>query len=92
MRKHFGFLLLALAAIAFAGGAEARSQLPVQAAGNQAASHATTSASATVGFRIVIRESLALGGPQQPARPDSPKLTQSVSFEGGREVVTLARP
>jgi hypothetical protein len=90
MKKHLGWLLLALSAIVFAGGAEARSQLPVQATGSQ--SSASTTASATVGFRIVIRESLALGGPQQAARADSPKLTQSVSFENGREVVTLARP
>lgn len=89
MRKHLGSLLLALAA--FAGNVEASSQLTAQPAGGHLSS-SRTSASAAVNFRIVIRESLSLGGQQQKARPDAPPMVRSVSIEDGREVVTLARP
>ena len=89
MRKHLGPLLLAL--VAFAGNVEASSQFTAQPAGSHASS-SRTSASAAVNFRIVIRESLSLGGQQQKARPDAPPMVQSVSIENGREVVTLARP
>lgn len=89
MRKPTTLLLLALLAAAVAGNAQASSQLTTQATGSSGGS---VSASATVSFRIVIREDLRLGGEQQKARPTSPQLTRQVSFENGREVVTLARP
>jgi len=82
------FLLLSLCAI---GNAEASSQFSSEAAGSHAPT-STVRASAAVNFRIVIRETLTLGGEQQKSSPDRPQLTQSVSFEDGREVVTLARP
>lgn len=91
MRNHLGFLLLALVAAGVAGNAHASSQFSAQPAGSHAPA-SRTSASAAVNFRIVIRESLSLGGQQQKARPDAPAMVQSVSFENGREVVTLARP
>ncbi|HEX4852831.1 MULTISPECIES: hypothetical protein [Arenimonas] len=89
MRKHLGLLLLAL--VAAAGNVEASSQFSAQPAGGHASS-SPTRASAAVNFRIVIRESISLGGQQQKSRPDAPPMIQSVSFENGREVVTLARP
>ncbi len=88
MRKPTSILLLALLAAAIAGNAQASSQFSAQPAGESS----RMSASATVNFRIVIREDLRLGGEQQKARPNSAQLTQSLSFENGREVVTLARP
>lgn len=88
MRNHLGLLLVAL--VAFAGSAEASVQLSAQPAGHAAGSRG--SASASVNFRIVVAESISLGGEQQKARAGTPPLTQSVSIENGREVVTLARP
>ena len=87
MRKPTILILLALLAAAVAGNAQASSQLTTQAGASS-----PVSASASVNFRIVIREDLRLGGEQQKARPTSPQLTQHVSVENGREVVTLARP
>lgn len=88
MRKPIALLLLAL--VAAAGNVQASAQFTAQPAGHAASSPAR--ASAAVNFRIVIRESLSLGGEQQKARPDVPPMVQSVSLENGREVVTLARP
>lgn len=88
MRKPIALLLLAL--VAAAGNVQASSQFTAQPAGHAASSAA--SASAAVNFRIVIRESISLGGEQQKSRPDTAPMVQSVSVENGREVVTLARP
>lgn len=90
MRKSIALLLLVLLAGA-AAQVQASAQFSVQPAGSSATS-SRTSASASVNFRIVVRETLSLGGQQQKARPHSPLLTQTVSVENGREVVTLARP
>lgn len=89
MRKHLALLFLALVAIA--GNVEASSRFSAQPAGSQSTS-SRTSASSAVNFRIVIRETLSLGGQQQKARPGSPPMVPSVSLEYGREVVTLASP
>lgn len=89
MRKSIALLLLALLAVA--GNAQASSTFTASSAGSHAAT-TSTQASAAVNFRIVIRESLVLGGEQQPARADAPPLVRMVSHEDGREVVTFARP
>jgi hypothetical protein len=90
MRKSIALFLLVLLA-GVAGQVQASAQLSVEPAGSRA-NASRTSASASVNFRIVVRESLSLGGQQQKDRPHSPPLTQTVSFEDGREVITLARP
>lgn len=55
---------------------------------------ARTEAKAVVGFRIVIQDSLRLGGAEQPQsqRPHEAPASQVVTVEDGRQVVTRAKP
>ena len=50
------------------------------------------SATATVGFRIVIREVLRLDDQVQRVAATAPQTTRSVDLVGNRRIVTLARP
>ncbi|HEU0152237.1 MAG TPA: hypothetical protein VFQ84_02700 [Arenimonas sp.] len=87
MRKSIALLIIALLA-GTAGQVQANSERVAQPASG---STAPVSASASVNFRIVIRETLSFGQ-QQKARLDTPPMVRTVSVEDGREVVTLARP
>lgn len=49
-------------------------------------------ASAVLEFRIVIPETLQLDPPPLPRRHANDFLSRTVSLEGGRSVVTVAKP
>ena len=51
-----------------------------------------SSASATVGFRIVIRETLRLGDQTQRVAANAPQTTRTVDVVNDRQMITLARP
>lgn len=50
------------------------------------------SASATVGFRIVIREVLRLDDQVQRLHASAPQTTRTVTSQASRRMVTVARP
>lgn len=50
------------------------------------------SARAVLDFRIVIRDSVRMGGPMPVQRPTVAQMTRIVSIENGRQVITHAKP
>lgn len=68
------------------GHAHANGPVAAQSAGN------TVSASATLNFRIVVAETLRLGGQQQRQSATAPTTTRTVTNQGDHQLVTLARP
>ena len=72
---------LAVASVAHAGEAWADAQ-----------GSTGTSATATVGFRITIREVLRLDGQMQHLHATAPTTSRTLTIEHDRQVVTLARP
>ena len=61
-------------------------------AAHRPASPSGQSATATVGFRIVIREVLRLDQQDQRLHATAPQTTRTVTTLDGRSLVTVARP
>ncbi|MBW8367185.1 MAG: hypothetical protein K0M70_04925 [Arenimonas sp.] len=82
--SHLALLLfLALAGNGAAAAGTASQDTPASSA---------TSASATVGFRIVIGEVLRFDSQVQRMPANAPQTTRIVTTQAGRRLVTLARP
>lgn len=81
----------AVLAVCFAQPALAQGELSVGSSG------ATVSASATVSFKIVVRENVRfdsadLGLKQQSRKPHMPQMQRLVAMNDGMQQVTLATP
>ena len=82
------FVLSLMVALAFAGAASANQG---SSANSPAGANGGTSASASLGFRIVIPEVLRLQGPAQPQHVAAAKTSRIVTVHEDRQLVTLVR-